>query len=104
MSLPKRIVVCGARQPADARASNPRIYEFGIRPILVNCNTEWTFIRARLTCLRIQISTTFQTDTSIIMASAKAFDFAGEVAIVTGAGSRMSGTFHLALKCLVATV
>ncbi|OJJ61882.1 hypothetical protein ASPSYDRAFT_75877 [Aspergillus sydowii CBS 593.65] len=29
--------------------------------------------------------------TSIIMASAKAFNFAGEVAIVTGAGSRMSG-------------
>lgn len=49
-------------------------------------------------------STTFKTDTSIIMASAKAFDFAGEVAIVTGAGSRMSGTFHMVLKCPLATL
>lgn len=32
------------------------------------------------------------------MASAKAFDFAGETAIVTGAGSRMPGTFDSVLS------
>lgn len=43
-------------------------------------------------------STYFLSNTSTIMASAKAFDFAGETAIVTGAGSRMPGTFDSVLS------
>jgi hypothetical protein len=75
--------------------SQPRIC--GVRNMADTMKTQYGLYKSaslKLTCLlRTQSSTYFPNSTCTIMASAKAFDFAGETAIVTGAGSRMPGTF-----------